>query len=266
MSGSTCSTDPKQHPSELPSDTELPSLLTPWQTEDYENSIKTALVQPNDCSQFRIDGQVPRQNSMLAHSHQVYLQQNEQKRAGPGRRRLEGQKGLLMGLIDHCYPPPICPSCYYTGSSLSDIHMHYKLHSGVKAYRCIHPTCNHAYSSRPGLRYHLEHAHTVTMISDSSVQLVASKKSVTISKRPAPTRMKKSQISASLQTLLDNAYHPTLCPACQMSFKRKTHVVHHIVSAHRGDEIYKCVVSGCKRNKAYATREGLVYHLANYHS
>lgn len=78
-------------------------------------------------------------------------------------------------------------------------------------------------------------------------------------------KLKKQELSSHLQEKLDRVYDATICPACKEQFKRKTHVIRHLVDAHHGEEPYKCVVSNCKRTKTYATREGLVYHLLSYH-
>ncbi|KAI9485324.1 MAG: hypothetical protein EXX96DRAFT_472525, partial [Benjaminiella poitrasii] len=76
---------------------------------------------------------------------------------------------------------------------------------------------------------------------------------------------KKLELSETLQKKLDSVYPPNVCPSCKEEFKKKTHVIQHLVDYHAGEEPYRCIASDCKRTKAYATREGLVYHLANYH-
>lgn len=78
-------------------------------------------------------------------------------------------------------------------------------------------------------------------------------------------RLKKQELSSGLQKMLDETYDITICPSCKVQFKRKTHVIRHLVDVHHGEEPYKCVVSNCKRTKTYATREGLIYHLVSYH-
>lgn len=78
-------------------------------------------------------------------------------------------------------------------------------------------------------------------------------------------KFKKQELSERLQTKLDKVYAATVCPACNEEFKKKTHVIRHLVESHQGEEPYKCIVSNCKRTKNYATREGLVYHLVSYH-
>lgn len=78
-------------------------------------------------------------------------------------------------------------------------------------------------------------------------------------------RRKKPELSEELGKKLESIYPLHVCPACKKEFKRKTHVVNHLVEEHHGQEPYKCIVKDCKRTKAYATREGLVYHLINYH-
>ncbi|KAI7873946.1 uncharacterized protein EV154DRAFT_395134, partial [Mucor mucedo] len=78
-------------------------------------------------------------------------------------------------------------------------------------------------------------------------------------------KLRKQEVSPHLQQKLDEVYDVTTCPSCREKFKRKTHVIRHLVEVHHGEEPYRCIVSGCKRTKAYATREGLVYHLVSYH-
>jgi hypothetical protein len=77
------------------------------------------------------------------------------------------RKNLASELIDESYPPSICPVCNEhpeNGRSGADLHFKAE-HSGVKAFKCAHPSCESCFSSRPGLKYHLEHAHTVTLAS-----------------------------------------------------------------------------------------------------
>lgn len=78
-------------------------------------------------------------------------------------------------------------------------------------------------------------------------------------KRPKPTLLPASE------QLLNSAYDPLVCPVCRASFKRKTNVINHLVDSHHGEEPYHCIITGCTHPKAYATREGLVYHIANHH-
>lgn len=87
------------------------------------------------------------------------------------------------------------------------------------------------------------------------------RRSTTSRKEPA----KKPELSDRLTIQLNTVYPLNTCPECNKVFKRKTHVVNHLVDDHRGKEPYKCIVKECKRTKAYASREGLVYHLINYH-
>ncbi|KAI7873945.1 uncharacterized protein EV154DRAFT_527533 [Mucor mucedo] len=114
-------------------------------------------------NQFLIDGNAPVQ------PHPTLVAKKTEVRHGPGRHRSVDIKGLIMELIDETYPPTVCPTCLYTASGRSDADLHFKTeHHGNKAFKCVDPTCEQAYSSKPGLRYHLEHAHKVTLVSDTS--------------------------------------------------------------------------------------------------
>lgn len=114
-------------------------------------------------NQFLIDGKPPIQpNPSL-------VAKKTETRHGPGRHRSVDLKGLIMELIDEVYPPTVCPTCLHTASGRSEADLHFKTeHHGVKAFRCVNAQCEQAYSSKPGLRYHLEHAHRVTLVTDSS--------------------------------------------------------------------------------------------------
>ncbi|KAI8991144.1 hypothetical protein BDF20DRAFT_808512, partial [Mycotypha africana] len=82
---------------------------------------------------------------------------------GRGRQRSMDIKGLILELIEEIYPPLYCPECYEISSSRSEADNHVKTyHQGSKIFACVSPACKQSYSSRAGLRYHLEHGHTVT--------------------------------------------------------------------------------------------------------
>lgn len=139
-------------------------------SDDDEDNVKP-VPKRNDCAfkrrgesphsssvQFLIDGTAPRRPSPQL------LEKRTETRHGSGRQRSVYLKGLIMGLIDETYPPFVCPTCYFTASARSLIDAHFKnTHRGVKAFKCVDAKCDQAYSSRPGLRYHLEHAHSVTL-------------------------------------------------------------------------------------------------------
>jgi hypothetical protein len=115
---------------------------------------------PNINSLFLIDGQSPVQPyPQLIDKTRQLLTTN-----GPGRQRSVDIKGLLLALIDEIYPPLICPECYQTSSGRSEADEHFReLHRGRKVFQCVSSTCEQAYSTKAGLRYHLEHAHQVTI-------------------------------------------------------------------------------------------------------
>jgi hypothetical protein len=116
----------------------------------------------NTNSLFLIDGKSPIQPyPQLAHKTTQFTSK------GPGRHRLVNMKGFLMALIDEIYPPLVCPECYQISSGRSEADQHLKvLHHGRKIFQCVSSTCEQAYSTKAGLRYHLEHAHQVTLSSD----------------------------------------------------------------------------------------------------
>lgn len=109
-------------------------------------------------NQFLIDGTIPTQPSPQL------LEKKTETRHGPGRHRSVDLKGLIMELIDETYPPLVCPTCLHTASARSEADLHFKTeHHGKKVFKCVHTRCDQSYSSKPGLRYHLEHAHQVTL-------------------------------------------------------------------------------------------------------
>ncbi|KAI9266356.1 hypothetical protein EDC94DRAFT_35908 [Helicostylum pulchrum] len=229
-------------------------------------------------NRFLIDGEPPIQ------PHPSMAEKKEEMSHGPGRHR----SVLVMGLIDEIYPPTICPICLYTADSRLEADSHFKKeHYSSKPFRCLHSECEQTYSSKAGLRYHLEHAHRVTLVSDMESPKKPENHNNTSSNLASPSSPTSSSSSVSsydhnhndinrkykrqellspeLQKKLEEVYCITVCPVCEEKFKRKTHVIRHLVEAHPGAEPYKCIVAHCKRTKTYATREGLVYHLTSYH-
>ncbi|KAI8063677.1 uncharacterized protein B0P05DRAFT_555241 [Gilbertella persicaria] len=169
---------------------------------------------------------------------------------------------MVVELIDLYYPPLICPDCIHVSRAKLEAEDHLKTkHQGMKLFQCLAPQCQHNYKSKGGLKYHLEHAHQVS----SRHSPIKSDIPVQEQKEKPQKRLKRLELSPRLTQLLNDAYSPTTCPACHVEFKKKTHVIHHLVEAHQGQEPYQCIVKECKRTKAYATREGLIYHLMNYH-
>ncbi|KAI9277808.1 hypothetical protein BY458DRAFT_86172 [Sporodiniella umbellata] len=85
---------------------------------------------------------------------------------------------------------------------------------------------------------------------------------------PNSTKSKESPVDSdkAFQEKVNEVYPVTVCPSCKESFTKKTHVIRHLVQVHKGEEPYECFVPTCKRAKCYATREGLIYHLVNYHN
>lgn len=113
---------------------------------------------PNTNSLFLIDGKSPVHPDPQLTNKTIQLMSN-----GPGRHRSDDMKGLLLALIDEIYPPLICPECYQTSYGRSEADRHFReLHRGRKVFQCVSFTCEQIYSTKAGLRYHLEHAHQVT--------------------------------------------------------------------------------------------------------
>jgi hypothetical protein len=117
----------------------------------------------SNTNQFLIDGTAPTQPCPQLLAKKAEVRPNN---SGPGRHRSVDLKGLIMELIDEIYPPLVCPTCLHIASGRSEADAHFKNeHHGTKVFECVHTKCDQAYSSKPGLRYHLEHAHKVTLVS-----------------------------------------------------------------------------------------------------
>ncbi|ORY93868.1 hypothetical protein BCR43DRAFT_495471 [Syncephalastrum racemosum] len=206
---------------------------------------------------YLIDGLAPNASKV------VHSRRNGGRSAG-GAAISEGRhrKSSLVDFIDLVYSPLECPLCQKVSTARSDMAQHMMdQHRDQKLFSCIHPTCEHAYSSRAGLRYHLEHAHTVVFLADKKKQVVLSNKK---ERRPSKAA-RKVDLPPSMEEKLNRIYDPKVCPACHERFPRKTHVVHHLKEAHDGEEAYKCIIPECSREKSYATRDGLLYHLSSVH-
>ncbi|KAJ2965052.1 hypothetical protein NQZ79_g127 [Umbelopsis isabellina] len=236
---------------------------------------------------FRIDESIPQiKNSTVTDSRNHLVDELPPVNAPDTK----SASAMMLALIDASYPPLLCPSCKHVAANRTEADHHYRSnHHGERNFVCMHPYCQQAYSSKGGLRYHLEHMHNVSLIPESNstslppiinrpptsprMKLVTSLPSKSRMseplkkqnpakrerKRPKPTLLPESE------QLLNATYNPLVCPVCRSSFKRKTNVINHLVDSHHGEEPYHCVIVGCTHPKAYATREGLVYHIANYH-
>jgi hypothetical protein len=199
---------------------------------------------------------------------------------------------MILALMDATYPPLLCPSCKHIAVNRTEADRHYQTsHHGERNFLCMHPYCQQSYSSKGGLRYHLEHMHTVSHIpanasSNAPVPPIINRPASPRMKAVVPPTMKprephrkqstnlipkrerkrpKPSLLPESEHLLNAAYDPLVCPVCLSIFKRKTNVINHLVDSHHGEEPYRCIIAGCTHPKAYATREGLVYHIANYH-
>ncbi|CAO3672522.1 unnamed protein product [Rhizopus stolonifer] len=163
-------------------------------------------------------------------------------------------------------------------------------HRGEKPYCCL-ADCDQIYSSRGGLRYHLLNVHAVRQVHGEKKETRPKSppaKKARLSKKALPKsttaeepmdedsianspkqEVKKDErggFSRELEDELDQVYPVVVCPACKENFDKKTHVIRHLVQDHKGEVPYVCFVPDCKRSKSYATREGLIYHLVNYHN
>ncbi|CEJ03304.1 hypothetical protein G6F70_002284 [Rhizopus microsporus] len=238
---------------------------------------RTDLNPDSDLSQYITIDNLPLNNPK---PHLSTVQSQSQHTVG--RQRSTDFKGMLTALIDKIYPPLVCPSCLHVSLARSDADEHFKdKHHGEKVYECIAYNCDQAYSSKAGLRYHLQKSHQVNLNPEKGKQLVSktghqsTSTALPTKSKPMTTRNNNNnntstkrhrrELSAALQKKLDETYSATVCPSCKKNFSKKTHVINHLVEAHQGEEPYKCIIDNCKRVKNYATREGLVYHLVSYH-
>ncbi|KAL9537140.1 hypothetical protein MBANPS3_012042 [Mucor bainieri] len=251
-------------------------------SESHDHA-KQKKAKTSDASQFLVDGFSPINSHprILANRHNIASISSR-----PASRNLVDIKSLTLQLIDDIYPPLICPECYHLSSARTEADQHLKSkHLGQKVFKCVSSSCTQVYSSKAGLRYHIEHAHQISRINDDSqtpsssnkkadrqqqqqiktTAYSASSSSSNLVQNDTKTS-KKPQLSALIEKRLNKVYPLTICPACDEEFKKKTHVIKHLVEVHHGEEPYKCVVSTCKRAKNYATREGLIYHLSIYHN
>lgn len=116
-------------------------------------------------SQFLVDGLSPitPHPQLIANKHNTAI-----PTSGPGRHRSVDIKGLILQLIEETYPPLVCPDCFQISSGRAEADQHLKSkHHGQKVFKCVASNCNQVYSSKPGLRYHLEHAHQITRINEN---------------------------------------------------------------------------------------------------
>jgi hypothetical protein len=127
-------------------------------TRNTKKDAKRLKTSQENSSVFLIDGIPPVQTEEAKNLATTNTASNRKKAI---------HKNLASELIDESYPPSICPVCNEhpeNGRSGADLHFKTE-HSGVKAFKCVHSSCESCFSSRPGLKYHLEHAHTVTLAS-----------------------------------------------------------------------------------------------------
>lgn len=261
------------------------------------NSIPKTATASNPLQNFRIDDSIPQIKNPAVLEARSQL--SEDPTVSFNSTDTKSPSAMSLALIDATYPPLLCPSCKHLASSRTEADYHYRsTHHGERDFVCMHPYCQRTYRSKGGLKYHLEQMHTISHIPENSggantaslppivhrppsipsprVKHSTNPHAMTMKPRPTSShdskpsakrerkRPKPTLLPASEQ-LLNSAYDPLVCPVCRASFKRKTNVINHLVDSHHGEEPYHCIITGCTHPKAYATREGLVYHIANHH-
>ncbi|KAI9485325.1 MAG: hypothetical protein EXX96DRAFT_5117 [Benjaminiella poitrasii] len=133
-------------------------------------SDSTANNKKKPTSQFLIDGKSPIEPNpkLIAAAAATNYIPNNANQQGPGRHRSLSEKGLILELIDEVYPPLVCPGCHKTNNLRTDADQHLKaVHKGQKYFCCVSSDCEQVYASKPGLRYHIEHAHRVSLINEN---------------------------------------------------------------------------------------------------
>ncbi|ORX46114.1 hypothetical protein DM01DRAFT_1339753 [Hesseltinella vesiculosa] len=159
-------------------------------------------------------------------------------------------------LNDH-YPPTYCCVCGYQGSTRFDTDDHFrKLHKGNRAFKCMHEPCSQAFTSRPGLQYHLTMAHTIEKQNGKIV----------ITSWKGKANSVEKELDENLAQQLASHYDLLTCPKCYSKFSNKTKTKDHIVASHNKEKIFKCFVDNCSHDEGFASFLGLVYHLAKYHA
>jgi hypothetical protein len=261
------------------------------------HSITKTAAASNPLQNFRIDDSIPQIKNAAVLEARTQL--SEDPTASFNSTDAKSPSTMSLALIDATYPPLLCPSCKHLASSRTEADYHYRsTHHGERDFVCMHPYCQRTYRSKGGLKYHLEQMHTISHIPEHSgataslPPIVHRPPSIpsprvkhsaphthAMTMKPRPTSSHDSKSSAgkrerkrpkptllpASEHLLNSAYDPLVCPVCRATFKRKTNVINHLVDSHHGEEPYHCIITGCTHPKAYATREGLVYHIANHH-
>jgi hypothetical protein len=277
------------------------------QTDRYINPYPPLASIPktaNPLQNFRIDDRIPQIKNMAVLEARSRLADDA---VSFNAADAKSPSAISLALMDATYPPLLCPSCKHIANNRTEADHHYRSnHHGERNFVCMHPYCQQTYSSKGGLKYHLEHMHTISHIpanaSNASLPSIISRPVIsqppprmkqlspnhTVPSLPAKPRSTTSESKTKSSTttavsqkrerkrpkpnllpaseqLLNAAYDPLVCPVCRSSFKRKTNVINHLVEYHHGAEPYHCIIPSCTHPKAYASREGLVYHIANYH-
>ncbi|KAI8359103.1 hypothetical protein EDC96DRAFT_238726 [Choanephora cucurbitarum] len=109
---------------------------------------------------FLIDGLPP-----LATQPQIIASKGSKKRE-INDDMLGEEKKVVAHMIDLAYPSLICPCCLQESKVKTEADEHMKAeHKGVKMFECLSPLCNQIYTTKGGLKYHVEHVHHVVFIS-----------------------------------------------------------------------------------------------------
>ncbi|KAF1804129.1 hypothetical protein FB192DRAFT_1088813 [Mucor lusitanicus] len=120
----------------------------------------------SSASHFLVDGFCP----INPHPRIIANRHNTASMSEPARRKSMDIKSLIQQLIDEVYPPLICPECYHVSTARTEADQHLKSnHLGQKVFKCVSSICTQVYSSKAGLRYHIEHAHQISRINDESL-------------------------------------------------------------------------------------------------
>lgn len=129
-------------------------------SSESHDHAKQKRTKTSNASQFLVDGLKP----IKPHPRAIANRHN----SASARRKSVDMKDLILQLIDETYPPLVCPECHYLSSARTEADQHLKLnHLGQKVFTCVSSSCTQVYSTKAGLRYHMEHAHQISRINDN---------------------------------------------------------------------------------------------------
>lgn len=132
-------------------------------SENHDHA-KQKRTKTSNTSQFLVDGLKP----IKPHPRAIANRHNSASMSRPARRKSVDMKDLILQLIDEIYPPLVCPECHHLSSARTEADQHLRLnHLGQKVFACVSSSCTQVYSTKAGLRYHMEHAHQISRINDN---------------------------------------------------------------------------------------------------